>query len=392
MIDSPCKVVHRSTNIAIETPAIAGHADFHATPPGNAFGGGSSPARRPPPFGMYLVNGRASCVAHSSVTADLAAAKASSVPAHGLHLVRSPFMRMSSSLSALLQSCRSIDVPALSSTLLKLELLLRPARTEGCFDNAVDLGAVCEVVMSDPGAAIQIFRLSGSEHDVPDERPTSVANCIGSFETRVWMDVVSSPPFPRDANYAMAESLWQHSAAIAQQARQIAQTIPGVNPDEACLAGLLHDIGMLPAALGWTEDSRGLPDSASMGALLAREWSLPQFIIDAVESQGSAEFRPPSAGPSQSINHQRTDWSQILLAAHRIEAASCCTRRPSMMRDPRCSWTRARPMTGRGKGSPSKALTPAAQSFMSGYSGLHLCATLEQPGAASVGLAQPAMN
>lgn len=49
-----------------------------------------------------------------------------------------------------------------------------------------------------------------------------------------------------------ATALWIHAVAVGATARRLAERVRGVPPEEAMLAGLLHDIGMLVSLQAWT--------------------------------------------------------------------------------------------------------------------------------------------
>jgi putative nucleotidyltransferase with HDIG domain len=97
------------------------------------------------------------------------------------------------------------------------------------------------------------------------------------------------------------QGYWQHAVATANAARELAREA-GTDPDEAFLAGLLHDLGRLvqsvfaPAsvraarALALTEDVDPFDAESRLvgrthddiGAAVARRWLLPEPIIAAI--------------------------------------------------------------------------------------------------------------
>ena len=122
------------------------------------------------------------------------------------------------------------------------------------------------------------------------------------------------------------QGVWKHSQAVAVSARTIAFAT-AIDPDTAYLAGLLHDIGrlgflMLPSQLKireqkWT--AAGFPvvyaetlaygmDHAALGALLLRNWEVPEPIIEAVR----IHHRP---------EHSRSELGAILCIAEDPGAA-----------------------------------------------------------------------
>ena len=98
-----------------------------------------------------------------------------------------------------------------------------------------------------------------------------------------------------------SKRLWSHSLETAALASELAGQAPGLDPAEAFLAGLLHDLGRLlllaspepPLALYSELTARGCPpvaaelalcgeDHASIGARALARWGLAGSIVEAV--------------------------------------------------------------------------------------------------------------
>jgi putative nucleotidyltransferase with HDIG domain len=89
----------------------------------------------------------------------------------------------------------------------------------------------------------------------------------------------------------ITHSLWKHSLRTAAAARIIAKNLTRLNPDEAMLAGLIHDLGafyMLYRATQY-EELRNRPDTVkyliinwheSIGVSLLNALGIPEEIID----------------------------------------------------------------------------------------------------------------
>lgn len=104
----------------------------------------------------------------------------------------------------------------------------------------------------------------------------------------------------------LTEMLWDHSIRTAAAARVIARRMTRINPEEAMLAGLIHDLGafyMLYRATQY-EELRHRPDSVkyliiqwheSIGVSLLGALGLPEEIIRATEEHD--HLRPPPAPP-----------------------------------------------------------------------------------------------
>jgi HDOD domain len=183
------------------------------------------------------------------------------------------------------------DIPAMSATVLGLEILLH----EPC----IDLSLASELVLSDVGATIQILRLVGREYEFATEHPCRMGDCLASLDSSAWFEAVSARTFPCDPEHRDITALWKHSRLVAQYAQLVAESLDRISPEEAYLVGLLHEIEAIPQVLGWPARSISTRDS---GGLLAVEGSLPLFVLSAIRSMNDS--------------HSSSVWKFILTAAH----------------------------------------------------------------------------
>ena len=189
------------------------------------------------------------------------------------------------------------DVPALPATLVMLELLLDQP--------AVDLEAVSEVVLSDLGATLQILRTGSEEWDQDEEQSFRVPARLVALGKDVILKAIPcftslGSDFPMQADF----ELWEHSRLVAECARAIASGFPGVDPEKAYLAGLLHEIGRLPELLG--DCDRPLGESeVTVAGYLVREWALPRCVT------GTLTPSPESAADTAEI-------TKVVAIAHEL--------------------------------------------------------------------------
>ncbi len=113
------------------------------------------------------------------------------------------------------------------------------------------------------------------------------------------------------ANFAdLTHSLWDHSIKTAAAARIIAKSMTRLNPDEAMLAGLIHDLGafyMLYRATQY-EELRHRPDSVryliiqwheSIGVSLLNAIGIPEEIVEATVEHDQVR---PTPSPIRSFS------------------------------------------------------------------------------------------
>jgi HDOD domain len=184
-------------------------------------------------------------------------------------------------------------VPILAETLLLLEIKAQ--------ELAVDLGEITQIVLSDPGAALQVLRLAGRDAEFAEGGPRRIEDYISGLGVRACVEAASSQRIVRGRQDAIAE-VWEYSRDVAQSCRQIAEQLPDVNPDEAYLVGLLHRLGSLPELLGWNWPPCTIPDSAWVGLTLANSWRLPPCVV---------EFFRERCAPGDAVV-----WPNLVNAAH----------------------------------------------------------------------------
>ncbi len=204
-----------------------------------------------------------------------------------------------------------------------------------------DLGEIAQLIEADPGLAARILglcrradrglanRVTGVKHAVTLLGLDAVRACV--LSVHIYDLMQSSRP---RALRALEEStdadtlgafdrpgFWRHSIAVACTSEMLAEEIAGspVEPEEAFLAGLVHDLGtlaldyVLPRSyqrvleLAERRRSEGPPierevigiDRYAAGRRLASHWRLPDEIVDVIWLHGHA----PESLPERS--HRR---------------------------------------------------------------------------------------
>lgn len=101
--------------------------------------------------------------------------------------------------------------------------------------------------------------------------------------------------------------LWEHSTEVAAISQVLASKQSGIKADEAMLAGLIHDIGMLPILMKAEDSPELIRDSAALDSVLAnlhtrvgeailRSWDFPESLI-AVAGEHENLDRDSENGP-----------------------------------------------------------------------------------------------
>jgi diguanylate cyclase (GGDEF)-like protein len=173
-------------------------------------------------------------------------------------------------------------------------------------DPDVDPAAIDVLLKRDPDLAAKILEAVNSQHFEPTHPCTTVGGavaCIGLSPIRSLtagfslMDVTSG----YEANLDLMD-YWRRCLMSAAAARYIAAATQGCNPQDAFIAALMQDIGMLAlqTALGpvyfdllsrTNGNHRVLPrrektslgvTHAEVGAMLGRKWNLPVRLIEPI--------------------------------------------------------------------------------------------------------------
>lgn len=199
------------------------------------------------------------------------------------------------------------DLPALPDVAMKVIRLADDPNA-----SALALG---RVIGTDQGLTARVLRMANSAFYGVSRRIGTVQEgvvVLGMRTIKVLTLAASVYPVLSRPNngYSLGRGeLWRHSVAcglgaqvLAKHAKPAAPHIGSVTPDEAFVAGLLHDIGkMVIGSLlaGYFEQARALAlaenmafadaerallgfDHAQAGAAIGEKWNLPAPLVDAI--------------------------------------------------------------------------------------------------------------
>ena len=169
-------------------------------------------------------------------------------------------------------------------------------------DEDVDIPALTKAVQADPAVVARVVKMANSSYygsrrgikTLPDAITTIGLTALRGTVLQAAMQKLYQPFGPAEL------MLWQHANAVAYGAKFLASRIRPTLADEAFLAGLLHDIGML--VLNWTAPERFSllltreevnPDAdfaaeeyevfkvnhAEVGGKILRKWGFPKDLI-----------------------------------------------------------------------------------------------------------------
>ena len=119
-------------------------------------------------------------------------------------------------------------------------------------DDNVHLGNVVKLIQLDPSLTARLVQIANSplyRSPQPVENCLMAVNRLGLTTTRDLVTCLVLNNVFNSENKILHEKLhklWQHSSHVAAIASSIAKITPNLHEDTALLAGLLHDIGVLP--------------------------------------------------------------------------------------------------------------------------------------------------
>jgi len=194
---------------------------------------------------------------------------------------------------------RMDELPMLSTVVASL-LALNPDN-DNYFENVMTLS------QQDPGFALQIIKLSNSASGLPVAPIVSLREAVVRIGTRNIASLITSLAVIRvfSPKTEAEKNLWAHAIRVAVTARVIACTTSlfSLNPDQAYLCGLLHDIGRFMLfreakelmneaySVNWQapqqlmtmeEDLYGV-NHFELGGRICHKWGIPKMIGQVVE-------------------------------------------------------------------------------------------------------------
>ncbi len=151
-----------------------------------------------------------------------------------------------------LMASLSDGLPTLPAYVFELNSLLAAA--------PVNLKRVGEVIRTDPSLTAQVLRLCNSAFMGFRERVTKIEHAVVMVGTARLRTMVLTCSLVEYVGHRVAsediQSFWQHSFLTATLSERVARAINYSEPEQAYLAGLLHDIGALPLLVVTSAESR----------------------------------------------------------------------------------------------------------------------------------------
>jgi putative nucleotidyltransferase with HDIG domain len=167
---------------------------------------------------------------------------------------------------------------------------------------------ISRLLSTDQALASAVLRYANSARAMPNRRIATLREAVTRIGNRALSEVLvracAGPMLDRGLPpYALPRRIaWRHAATVSMASRTLSNLLKAAAPDEASIAGLLHDVGkmvltsVVPEAAAEAVSiarSRRMPvwqaevqvlgfHHGAVGAALLRSWGLPETMADAV--------------------------------------------------------------------------------------------------------------
>ena len=165
-------------------------------------------------------------------------------------------------------------------------------------DPASNIEHIAKVITRDPSLSARILKVANNAMHKSNQEITNLQLAVSRMGLQLVKTLVTSHSItqmfnqPKGALKPFFNQLQNHSSEVSAHAYAIAKKYTKINPDDALLAGLVHNIGYLPMAkciesFPEVEENPSLlievmgSVHTKVGKMILDSWSFPQHIIDA---------------------------------------------------------------------------------------------------------------
>lgn len=182
----------------------------------------------------------------------------------------------------------SLVLPTLPEVALKVR--------EVVDDPEATAAKLAEIIITDPALSTRLLKVANSalyRGRIPVESVQMAVSRLGLAMVRnLVTSLVMEQMFQATSNRLekRLHDLWEHSTEVAAISQVIASKQSGIKSDEAMLAGLIHDIGVLPILMK-AEDTPGILQNSALldslieslhpriGEAILKSWKFPESLI-----------------------------------------------------------------------------------------------------------------
>lgn len=215
----------------------------------------------------------------------------------------------------------NLDLPTLPDMARKIQDLID--------DPNVSADQIVNLLSSDPVISMYIIRAANSAALSKGSPASNLRSAISRLGYRMLRSMVMNITMTRlfQASNPLINQqlmkLWGHSREVAANCYVLARQQKHLKPEEAMLAGLVHDIGALPLYLHFnrhhprldpaTQEELVCKLSIPIGAKLLQSWGFPAELIEAATAHENL----------QRMNHSGVpDYADVVTMANLLQGAA----------------------------------------------------------------------
>jgi HD-like signal output (HDOD) protein len=163
-------------------------------------------------------------------------------------------------------------------------------------DFNVSAAQIVSAVSADPGFVAQLIKTANSAAYSGKPKITTVSAAVTRLGYKMLRNLIVSITMNRIAVIKQPflkqqlSAFWEHSREVAATSYVLAKSQKHLNPDQAMLAGLIHDIGLLPLLMHMENNNLATDEttlkavirkcSALVGEQLLRIWEFPEEMVE----------------------------------------------------------------------------------------------------------------
>jgi HD-like signal output (HDOD) protein len=189
------------------------------------------------------------------------------------------------------------------------------------------LERLVHVVSSDPVLAVHVIKAANSSAFHGSDKVNSLRGAISRIGYRMLYGIVMNVALIKlfRARHAIIDrhlrKAWRRSCEVAANCYVLAERDGHLQPEVAMLAGLVHQIGVLPLCMRADEDAADIDQAAldglmhehaaSIGVSLLQHWNFPDDVVEIVAGH---------ADPAHVTRADVADYVDVLELAIRLSA------------------------------------------------------------------------
>ena len=180
-------------------------------------------------------------------------------------------------------------------------------------DENANANQIADIIAQDAALSARLIQVANSPLYRGRQEIDRLSMVVSRLGNKLVRNLVTSQVMKQmfqatnDAVDERLRAVWEHSVQVAAIARALAGGVPGLLPDQAMLAGLIHDIGTLPILYRAEEreellETPGLLDQliarlhTRIGGAILQHWKFPEALV-AVAAEHEDLERSHEGGP-----------------------------------------------------------------------------------------------